>query len=113
MSAPPELESRRARLAQNQSVFREVNERIEDLARELPNVEFICECARSECSACVSMTVEEYERVRADGNHFLVVPGHEAPEVEETLERHDGYLVVAKLGYGAAVSARLDPRAGG
>jgi hypothetical protein len=112
MSATADLELRRARMAQNQSLFREVNERIEQLvqAPPLPPAEFICECATRECAECVSMTVEEYEHVRSESNHFFVLPGHELAEVEETIERHNGYLVVAKLGAGAAVSARLDPR---
>ena len=37
----------------------------------------------------------------------------EVPAVEKAVEATDRYVVVAKLGAGREVAARLDPRAGG
>jgi hypothetical protein len=36
-------------LARNESLFREVNERIEDVAGENEAVEFVCECTDEVC----------------------------------------------------------------
>jgi hypothetical protein len=103
-------ELERERAAKNQSLFREVNERIEDLASPVAPAGFICECLNTECDQQISLSVEEYERVRSGSNRFLVVPGHQVAGVEEVVGSSDRYLVVAKLGVGGQVAAGLDPR---
>ena len=110
MSVPRELDVQRERAARNQSLFREVNERIEDLSHSTTFPSFICECADENCDETIPLTLEEYEQVRSDANRFAVLPGHELPAVERVLEATPRYLVVAKLGAGAQVAARLDPR---
>lgn len=104
------LETPRERAAKNQSLFREVNERIEDLSANAAHSAFICECMDESCSESVLMTVEEYEHVRDGSNQFLVLPGHNIDAVEEIVEGNDRFLVVAKLGAGAPIAAQLDPR---
>jgi hypothetical protein len=110
MSEASQREAQRKRAAKNQSLFREVNERIEDLAPNACFTPFICECAKEACDDQVSLTIEEYEHVRAGGNQFLVLPGHEVAEVEEVVEANERFVVVAKLGAGAELAAGLDPR---
>ena len=56
------------------------------------------------------MTAQEYEEVRADSNSFFVLPGHEEPMVDEVIEMNERYFVVRKVGVGAAVATKLDPR---
>jgi len=110
MSETAELEVRRQRAAQNQSVFRNVNERIEDLAASAAFPTFVCECLDTSCGQSLALTVEEYEHVRSHANRFVVVPGHDVADVEEILEASEPFLVVAKLGSGAEVAARHYPR---
>jgi hypothetical protein len=110
MSDRSELDVQRQRAARNQSLFREVNERIEDLASPASFAGFICECMNEMCDEQVSLTLEEYEHIRSDSNRFLVLPGHNVPEVEEVVETSDRFVVVAKLGAGMPVAAGLDPR---
>ena len=110
MSGDPELELQRQRAAKNQSLFREVNERIEDLAGSASVSTFICECMNESCDENVPLTIEEYEHIRSDGNCFLVLPRHEVPEVEETVEATERYLIVSKIGAGRDVAVHLDPR---
>jgi hypothetical protein len=109
MEGLPE-ESQYVRAAKNQSLFREVNERIEDLSSSAFSSAFICECMNEACDENVSLTVEEYEHVRSDGNRFVVLRGHERPEVEDVVETTERYLVVAKLREGADVAEGFDPR---
>jgi hypothetical protein len=104
------LELQRQRAAKNQSLFREVNERIEDLAANALFTTFVCECMDETCDQSVPLTVEEYERIRADGNRFFVLPSHVVLELEEIVESTDRYVVVSKLGTGGAVAEHLDPR---
>ena len=84
MNRTQELEAQRARAARNESVFREVNERIEEFRNTASAfVEFVCECALERCAAYVSLTLEEYERIRLDSNRFFVLPGHVLPHVDK------------------------------
>jgi hypothetical protein len=110
MSGTHELDEQRKRAARNQSVFREVNERIEEFPPPSSFVEFVCECANPECSEKVGLTLEEYEDVRRAANRFFVLPGHEIATVEEVTFSNDRYAIVSKLGAAAPVAQKLDPR---
>jgi hypothetical protein len=37
-----------------------------------------------------------YVRVRARSNWFVVLPSHVVPEVEQVVEEHDGFWILAK-----------------
>jgi hypothetical protein len=100
------VEERLERTARNESLFREVNDRIEELSENVEAqgiapegglIEFHCECGREGCTERVRMTVEEYQRVRSDNDRFLLVRGHETPEMEAVVESSDRFVVVDKL----------------
>lgn len=110
MAAHPDLDRRRERAARNESLFREVNERIEDLAGNASFSLFICECMNESCDEPVSVTLEEYEYVRSNPNRFIVLRGHEILEVDEIVETCERYVIVAKRGAGRPVAEALDPR---
>jgi hypothetical protein len=104
---------RARRLARNETLFRDINERLErDLAqlRVAGPQEFICECADRDCSALVHLTLDEYEHVRSKPRWFVVVPGHVFPEVEEVVERHERFELLEKIGSTAEIAAQADPR---
>lgn len=104
------------RKAANEAVFREVNERIEDLQRAFALTEheplrIVCECDRLDCVEQLSMPVGAYEQLRGDSGCFVVVPGHQDPEVEAVVETTDDYVVVRKhAGAPRAVAEDADPR---
>jgi hypothetical protein len=103
------------RIAMNESVFREVNERIEDLAEtfELGDqpLNLVCECGDPTCVQRITIKRSEYEAVRSDPTLFVVHPGHEIPDVEEMVEERDGYDVIRKgEGEPAKVAEETDPR---
>jgi hypothetical protein len=108
--------AREDRIARNEALFRSVNERVRELvttagARDQdPAASFVCECGRADCAATLELTVAQYEHVRADPTHFFVVSGHETPEVEEVVERHDRYDVVRKHPEEAQIAIETDPR---
>jgi hypothetical protein len=100
------MKERLERRARNESLFREVNDRIEELSENVEAqgiapegglVEFHCECGRDGCAERVHMTVAEYQRVRADNDRFVLVPGHETPEMEAVVASAERFLVVDKL----------------
>jgi hypothetical protein len=101
------------RMAANESVFREVNEAINKggwPGDEAAPVGFRCECARLGCNALVSLTPQEYERVRAHPRRFVMLPGHELDEVETIVQGMPGYVVVEKREEAGREAAASDPR---
>jgi hypothetical protein len=104
------------RLARNESFFREVNERINEIApvfgaREEHRLEYLCECSDPHCSERISITRAEYEAVRAGPRRFLIAPGHDLPEIEQVVAAGDEHAVVEKEGHAGEVAEHLDPRA--
>jgi hypothetical protein len=106
--------SREERVARNEALFREVNERIRDVNEEAPpasETDYVCECGDPGCAEPVSLTEVEYEEVRADATHFVVRPGHVVPDVEVVVARNDRFAVVRKNEPKAArIAVREDPR---
>src|SRR6266550_2965358 len=109
---------REKRLARNETLYREANERVAEVAAQLLEGEtdapggFICECDAADCTELIPLTLAEYEAIRAVPIRFAVAPGHELPEIETVVERHSAYLVVEKRDDEAQDVAReTDPRA--
>lgn len=108
-------ESRGARLAKNEALFREVNERLETLnegfAMITDTFEILCECALLECFDRIAMAPSAYEKMRADATLFAVRPGHEADGVEDIVSSHEGYYIVRKSsGEARKIADKTDPR---
>jgi len=108
------MHPRQERRAKNESLFRDVNERIEQIATKLEvtdSTEFVCECDDLACVDRLEMGLSDYEHVRGDPTTFLVVPGHEDPAVEDVVEEHERYNLVRKHpGEPARVAAENSPR---
>ena len=110
--------AREERLGANEALFREVNERVAEVAERFiagdtpdSRFDFNCECGDRDCAEQIALTVAEYEAVRAEATRFAVVPGHEVPDIERVVERHSNYLVVEKEDPDAEDVAReTDPR---
>lgn len=104
------------RLASNEAAFRQVNEGIE--RGQWPGeggapVQFRCECARLGCNLLLELSLAEYQRVRAHPRRFLMIDGHQVPELEEVVQREPGYVVVEKLdqaGEKSEETEETDPR---
>jgi hypothetical protein len=109
------MDEREQRIVVNETLFREVNERIrglnESFATLTEEMQIVCECGVQGCVERFAMQPGEYEALRADPDHFAVVPGHDEPEVERIVSRCDGYDVVEKLpGEAQKIAEAADPR---
>ncbi len=105
------MSSREERLAANEELFRQVNERIVELSDAWGGeLDLVCECAQVECTQRVTATLREYELVRRNAHHFVVLPGHEVPHIEDVVDRNDRYLVVEKHVETRAQVEESDPR---
>jgi hypothetical protein len=108
-------EERERRVGRNEALFREVNERIEQVSQALQvepeSLRILCECGDNSCLEQIEVSLPEYERVRANSTLFLVRSGHEHADVEEIAEEREGYNVIRKKEGPAAAQAReFDPR---
>jgi hypothetical protein len=95
------MDRRSERVAENEVLFRHVNEQIQALDVRLGVAGgdlqgFLCECGDPQCTARVQLSVEEYERFHADPVVFVIVDGHEDPLVETVVERHERFSVIRK-----------------
>jgi hypothetical protein len=93
------------RHAQNEALFRDLNERVREIDQRLePNgmgapaaeLEFLCECSDLECVTRFVMSRSDYEAVRRDPSHFLVIPEHVNGKIEDVVEIRPGYVIVSK-----------------
>jgi hypothetical protein len=110
------VSERARRIGLNEAVFRQVNERIEELADTFgleQKLDLVCECGSATCASRIEMDHRDYEALRSDSATFAVVKGHEILDVEEVVQRHPAYDVVRKrAGEAKQVAEQTDPRAG-
>jgi hypothetical protein len=82
------------------SLFRAVNDRIREINKgwDAPGpAGFVCECDDPSCSEILSLTVAEYEAVRARDDSFVVLRGHEPPTRESAPPTGQTILPVAAI----------------
>lgn len=96
------MDARDERIAKNEAVFRAANSEIERAEEADPSadgvLEVLCECGQEGCSGVISLTLAEYDGVRSQDDRFVVLEGHESPDIERIVERRTGYNVVDKFG---------------
>jgi len=100
-----------ARIAENQSLFREANEKIESGAEAMHfhhDVPFICECADTRCTAIVRLDLHEYENVREHARRFFVIPEHadiaKDADAAVVVANHADYTVLDKIGVAGKIA---------
>ena len=107
MSHDPE---RARRIGLNEAMFREINERLEALAERssahFGELDLVCECGYRDCAERITLTTNEYRELRSDPLLFVVLPGHEIPNVEDVVQQAVGSLIVRKHEGPAAAIAR-------
>ena len=108
------MDERERRLGENEILYRDVNERVRELNEQFgvdDQIEFVCECARLECTERLAMSMAEYEQIRANGARFVVAAGHEDPTIEHVVAGNERFFTIEKDDDGPAQLARdADPR---
>lgn len=105
--------SHEERVARNQGLFREINERVEELNSTFHHHPsdplWVCECPYQDCIEQVEMSLAEYAAVREDPTHFVVAPGedHVVPDVERIVSKGERYWVVEKTGQAGVVAEEM------
>jgi hypothetical protein len=108
-----DMSSREARIARNEALFREVNERVEEVSERAATdtIEFLCECGDQFCTRSISLRRSEYERLRSDPLTFGITPGHAILDVEDVIAENERYQTVRKHEAEGLIARRTDPRA--
>ncbi len=109
------MDERERRLTENELLFREVNERIDDVASQLggeeTTYEFLCECSDPACVERVPLTLGQYEWLRSRPLLFVVVEGHEMTSIERVVDTiAPGVIAVEKIGDAAQLANRRPRR---
>jgi hypothetical protein len=103
---------REERLAMNEALFREMNERVEKRVRSEDRDDepfaIVCECGNIDCLERMRLTPAEYDATHAHPAQFVVVEGHVADDVEDVVARNERYVVVRKRGLAGEIAAQLD-----
>ena len=110
------MDDRSRRLGENEVIFREVNERVRETNEtfdvSMGEAEFVCECGVASCVERIRMRLSDYEQVRAHPTDFVIVPGHELPDVESVIRLEPRFAVVRKdVGEAEEIAIETDPRA--
>ena len=85
-------------MERNEAFFREVNQEIDQLASQatVSDLQIVCECAKVDCLKIIEIDIDRYEEVRRHPRRFIVVKGHELPEIERVVAEDWSYYVVEK-----------------
>jgi hypothetical protein len=86
------------RQARNQTIFREVNQRLREIAHRPSErvTEYLCECSDVACRDTIKLEATAYEAVRSTPNVFVIIPGHDRLEVERVIEDNNRFMLVEK-----------------
>lgn len=105
------MPSRDERVAANEALARTENEQRGDWFRTHSRVVFACECYLRDCPGMLSLSRQEYERVRSRPTTFAILPGHVDDEVEYVAARYSTHWVTEKATPDSRrVATELDPR---
>ena len=101
-------EGRQHRLAENEALARDVNERVGEVAaswyEESEPLEFVCECSLEACTHRIRLRIGEYREVRSSPRWFAVVADHMVSEIERPVKTLGDALVVEKIGAGRDIA---------
>lgn len=84
------------RAAEAEQAFADLNDALTELHANSNWTSFVCECSNPLCTDSIELTASVLARVHESRGHYVVKPGHEVSDVEQTVARVDELLVVRK-----------------
>jgi hypothetical protein len=99
--------ARARRLRENEELMEELNRRMERMLEEIREDEeatdadapiaFLCECSHLDCRERVHLEPSLFDRIHKDPEQFVLVSGHEIPDIERVVDQVGDFLIVRKL----------------
>src|SRR5262249_32192523 len=87
----------RVRAARNQQPARRLNDAISKLRYSSAFNEYVCECGMKTCLEVIVLTIDEYQEIRSEPDHLIVLPGHWTSTTERLVREEPGYHVVERI----------------
>lgn len=102
------------RMAENEVVFRQYNESIQDgidqltkmaledgqeshiMAQDMP-LHFYCECSDENCTQRIKLTPASYTAIHKKRDHFIIVHGHKSETIERVISVTQDFDIVEKF----------------
>jgi hypothetical protein len=85
----------------------ELNRRMERMLEEIREddettdaddpIAFLCECSQVDCRERVHLEPSLFDRIHKDPEQFVLIPGHEIPDIERVVDQVGDFLIVRKL----------------
>jgi hypothetical protein len=97
-------EASRHKLAEHEVIFREANKNVADFLTETEGkatktqLPFFCECSNKKCKNRIKLTPQIYKSLIKNKRQFIVLAGHEIPEIEKVVRKKEGFNVIEKFG---------------
>src|SRR5436190_17312713 len=88
-----EVMSREERVVQTEEFFRDVNDVIAR-TRGSNGSRFLCECANPFCNVTFEMSGHDLQTLHSTSGYYVVLAGHEIPDLEDVVQSHNGYAIV-------------------
>jgi ANTAR domain-containing protein len=88
---------REERIVQTEEFFRQINDLMARNGRRDGQV-YICECANPYCNVTMDVTDEDITTLHSMPGYYLILPGHEIPDVEQVVQKTATYTIVTKDG---------------
>lgn len=89
------------RMVENEVIFRKVNQNVQQFLEDVNAgdkiIKFFCECSDEDCKKRIEMTPKEYKALHSNRREFIVIDGHETPEVEKIVKEYGNFNVVEKF----------------
>lgn len=114
------------RMAENEVVFREYNEKVQQGIENLKKIaaaegqtdqlgdldmelEFFCECSDENCRRRITMKPSLYTKIHKKRDHFIIIPAHEAKIIEHVVLAKSDYSIVRKYITPPETAGKLHP----
>jgi ANTAR domain len=88
---------REQRIVQTEEFYRQINDLIARNGRRDGQV-YMCECANPYCNVTMDVTDEDITTLHSMPGYYLILPGHEIPDIEHVVHTTKAYSIVAKDG---------------
>ena len=93
------------RLAENEVIFKQLNEEVKAFVLEdasdtefaTKKLGFYCECSNMDCRQRIRLTAKEYDDIHSNEKRFVLLPGHDMPQVETVVTKSEDHMVVEKI----------------
>lgn len=114
------------RLAENEVVFRRMNEQIPESLEALKEaadseghgsvvsdidtpIHFYCECSDENCRQRLVLRPSEYKEFHQNSSQFVIVPGHQVAAIERIIYNDEKIMVVEKFETPPQTATTLNP----